>query len=187
MEKESSFMQILFCKLKRLKSALSRFNAEHYGGISLRVRDKARELEEVQLLNLHETVDDSLLEKEKELYKELKVQQKFTIRSLKTEEGVIPRSQTEIADETIRFFQNLVGSSDGVVSGCSLQLLQGLIGTSFSDGARVALSKMVTREEIKAAMFEQNGDKAPGPDGYTASFFQAAWSVEGKDVINAVL
>ncbi|KAK8607316.1 hypothetical protein V6N13_053057 [Hibiscus sabdariffa] len=73
MEKESSFMQILFCKLKRLKSALSRFNAEHYGGISLRVRDKARELEEVQLLNLHETVDDSLLEKEKELYKELKV------------------------------------------------------------------------------------------------------------------
>lgn len=36
-------------------------------------------------------------------------------------------------------------------------------------------------------MFEQNGDKAPDPDGYTAHFFEVAWHIVGADVIRAVL
>ena len=44
----------------------------------------------------------------------------------------------------------------------------------------------MTDEETKAAIFRMNPDKAPGPDGYTASFFQKTWHVVGNDVCAAV-
>lgn len=36
-------------------------------------------------------------------------------------------------------------------------------------------------------MWSIQGDKAPGPDGYTSAFFQHNWNVVGKDVTNVVL
>ncbi|KAK8624175.1 hypothetical protein V6N13_065528 [Hibiscus sabdariffa] len=84
-------------------------------------------------------------------------QQKFTIRSLNADDGTVLHTQAEIADEAVRFFQNLLGSSDAAVSGCNLQLLKGIIGYSFSDFAVVELSKKVTRDEVKAAVFEHCG------------------------------
>ncbi|KAK1413813.1 hypothetical protein QVD17_29549 [Tagetes erecta] len=39
----------------------------------------------------------------------------------------------------------------------------------------------VTDDEVKAAMFDIDDDKAPGPDGYSAKFFKAAWSVVGNE------
>ncbi|GJR72292.1 RNA-directed DNA polymerase, eukaryota, reverse transcriptase zinc-binding domain protein [Tanacetum coccineum] len=35
------------------------------------------------------------------------------------------------------------------------------------------------------AMFEIEDSKAPGPDGYTACFYQSAWSIVGKEVCQA--
>ncbi|KAL0310434.1 UNVERIFIED_CONTAM: hypothetical protein Scaly_2928700 [Sesamum calycinum] len=40
--------------------------------------------------------------------------------------------------------------------------------------------------EIKDAAFDIAEDSAPGPDGYTAGFFKASWSVVGKEVSEAV-
>lgn len=37
--------------------------------------------------------------------------------------------------------------------------------------------------EIKEATFTIHPDKAPSPDGFSASFFQANWEVVGPDVI----
>ncbi|KAL0287863.1 UNVERIFIED_CONTAM: hypothetical protein Sradi_7115700 [Sesamum radiatum] len=41
-------------------------------------------------------------------------------------------------------------------------------------------------EEVKEAFFDIAEDKAPGPDGYSASFFKAAWSVIGDDLTAAI-
>ncbi|XP_021985789.1 uncharacterized protein LOC110881983 [Helianthus annuus] len=46
---------------------------------------------------------------------------------------------------------------------------------------------LVTREEIKQAMFSISENKAPGPDGYTSAFFKHAWDIVGEEVTNAVL
>lgn len=45
----------------------------------------------------------------------------------------------------------------------------------------------VSREEIRKVMFSVKGNKAPGPDGFSASFYQKAWYVVGACVEDAVL
>nr|GEU38750.1 RNA-directed DNA polymerase, eukaryota, reverse transcriptase zinc-binding domain protein [Tanacetum cinerariifolium] len=40
--------------------------------------------------------------------------------------------------------------------------------------------------EIKEALFDIDEQKAPGPDGFSAKFFKAAWNIIGKDMCLAV-
>ncbi|KAL0307754.1 UNVERIFIED_CONTAM: hypothetical protein Sangu_3013700 [Sesamum angustifolium] len=44
----------------------------------------------------------------------------------------------------------------------------------------------VTRNEIKEALFEIDEESAPGPDGYTSTFFKAAWPVIGQAISDAI-
>ncbi|GJX67975.1 RNA-directed DNA polymerase, eukaryota, reverse transcriptase zinc-binding domain protein [Tanacetum coccineum] len=44
----------------------------------------------------------------------------------------------------------------------------------------------VSSEEIKAAMFDIDDNKASGPDGFTAKFFKKVWEVISNDVCEAV-
>nr|KAJ0211180.1 hypothetical protein LSAT_V11C400156810 [Lactuca sativa] len=46
--------------------------------------------------------------------------------------------------------------------------------------------KDVTNEEIKAALFDIDDDKAPGPDGFSSKFFKKAWMIVGNDFCYAV-
>lgn len=48
------------------------------------------------------------------------------------------------------------------------------------------LIKPVTDEEIKEVLFKMPNDKSPGPDGFTAEFFKASWSVISKDFTTTV-
>ncbi|GKB73101.1 RNA-directed DNA polymerase, eukaryota, reverse transcriptase zinc-binding domain protein, partial [Tanacetum coccineum] len=47
--------------------------------------------------------------------------------------------------------------------------------------------KPISLEEIKDVLFSMNDDKAPGPDGYSARFFKAVWSVVGSEFSQAIL
>ncbi|GKE44927.1 hypothetical protein Tco_1472211 [Tanacetum coccineum] len=49
------------------------------------------------------------------------------------------------------------------------------------------LIREVSNDEIKAAMYIINDNKAPGPDGYTTKLYKKAWHVIGNDVYNAML
>lgn len=48
------------------------------------------------------------------------------------------------------------------------------------------LIRDVKDEEIKSTVFQLNPDKAPGPDGFNARFFQLHWDVIGTDICKAV-
>ncbi|GAA0165339.1 reverse transcriptase [Lithospermum erythrorhizon] len=41
-------------------------------------------------------------------------------------------------------------------------------------------------DEIRAALFDIGNDNAPGPDGFSSTFFNARWDVVGKDVCTDV-
>ncbi|GJT49004.1 hypothetical protein Tco_0975161 [Tanacetum coccineum] len=49
-----------------------------------------------------------------------------------------------------------------------------------------ALSEVFSDEEIKVAMFQIDGNKAPGPDGFSSLFFKKAWKIVGKDICKSV-
>ncbi|RVX04898.1 hypothetical protein CK203_019317 [Vitis vinifera] len=38
-----------------------------------------------------------------------------------------------------------------------------------------------SKEEVRSALMEMNGDKTPGPDGFTVAFWQDCWTCEGGD------
>lgn len=44
----------------------------------------------------------------------------------------------------------------------------------------------VTDEEIKGVIWNGKKGKAPGPNGFTLSFFKATWEVVGVDVTTAI-
>lgn len=48
------------------------------------------------------------------------------------------------------------------------------------------MSKDVTEEEVRSIVFSMPKNKAPGPDGYPAEFYQKAWPVIGADVVAAI-
>lgn len=49
------------------------------------------------------------------------------------------------------------------------------------------LLKDFTKEEVYAALTQMSPLKAPGPDGFTADFFQKNWKIVGDEVSEAVL
>ncbi|KAL0289092.1 UNVERIFIED_CONTAM: hypothetical protein Sangu_2629000 [Sesamum angustifolium] len=56
---------------------------------------------------------------------------------------------------------------------------------SHEDG--VKLTRPVSVEEIKLAFFDIAKDKSPGPDGYTATFYKAAWPVVGDEITQTTM
>ncbi|CAL1404879.1 unnamed protein product [Linum trigynum] len=48
------------------------------------------------------------------------------------------------------------------------------------------LTKPVTREEVKQAVFSLGPHKSPGPDGFTGVFFRKYWSTVGEDLCKEV-
>ena len=48
---------------------------------------------------------------------------------------------------------------------------------------RLALEGEFFKEEVIQVLMEMEGDKAPGPDGFTMAFFQKCWSVVEVDVM----
>ncbi|KAL0402628.1 UNVERIFIED_CONTAM: hypothetical protein Slati_4292700 [Sesamum latifolium] len=47
--------------------------------------------------------------------------------------------------------------------------------------------RRVATRRARMRVFQINEDKAPGPDGYSAAFFKAAWPVVGEEMTQAVL
>ncbi|RVW80244.1 hypothetical protein CK203_044823 [Vitis vinifera] len=41
-----------------------------------------------------------------------------------------------------------------------------------------------TEEEIYAALMDMNGDKAPGPDGFTVAFWQSSWELVKEEIMD---
>lgn len=48
------------------------------------------------------------------------------------------------------------------------------------------LMTQVTHQEIEAIVFQLGANKAPGPDGFSALFYQAAWKEVNKEICDMV-
>ena len=62
----------------------------------------------------------------------------------------------------------------------------GLFSNRLSQDQAIAMTTDVTDTEVREAIFSMGDDKSPGPDGFSACFFKAAWDTVGLDVTRAV-
>lgn len=81
------------------------------------------------------------------------------------------------------YFSELFRSSSPSNVSAALEGFQSRVTTSMNQD----LTKDVTEEEIYNAVFSINCESAPGPDGFTALFFQKYWSFVKFQVIAEVL
>ena len=56
-----------------------------------------------------------------------------------------------------------------------------------TDDDNRSLIRMPTLDEIKQALFSIDANKTPGPDGFSAGFFQTYWNIVGTDFSHGIL
>ena len=61
---------------------------------------------------------------------------------------------------------------------------EGLDFSRLEVSAASKLEEPFTEEEVHAALLNLNGDKAPGPDGFTVAFWQFSWDLVKMDIMD---
>ncbi|XP_039002249.1 uncharacterized protein LOC120128690 [Hibiscus syriacus] len=191
-------MKRLFLKLKRLKVYLRNLNKDFFSDISARVKIKREEIEKQQILTLRgmEPIEKELdsqrelnsLEEAESMFLQQKAKSHWLKEGDKCSKFFYSVIATKNKRDTIRVLVDDQGKrfTDPEVKVYSVPLLKGLLHHLPSPDHFVGLTKDVSIEEIKEAIFDQGNDKAPGPDGYTPLFFKKSWTVIKEDVIEAI-
>ncbi|CAH1447585.1 unnamed protein product [Lactuca virosa] len=89
----------------------------------------------------------------------------------------------EACKQIVKYFSDFLGVDSDV---SPIINPEDLFENKLNQDQAFDMVKEVTCEEIKAAVFDIDDDKAPGPDGYTSKFFKAAWVIVGDDFCKAV-
>ena len=88
-----------------------------------------------------------------------------------------------LKDKFVSYFKIFLGCKDDTVIP---ELNEDLFNNRLDSSDAINMIRVVTDEEIKAAMFEIDDNRAPGPDGYSSKFFKSAWNIIGSEVCKAV-
>ena len=100
------------------------------------------------------------------------------------EDGDICRGHQNIAKAATNYFETLYTSSP-TSSTRMANVFQGFQG-KITDDINTELTRPVTEQEIKDSVFAVAPSKAPGPDGFTAEFYQQFWPDIKQTIIDEV-
>lgn len=84
-----------------------------------------------------------------------------------------------IQQEITRYFEELFSTTAGEESMSGRVKIQRI-----TEDQEHSLMLPVISEEVKAAVFAMNADKAPGMDGLNPAFFKSYWDIVGMDVVS---
>lgn len=115
-------------------------------------------------------------------YKTLQRRQRNRVSRLLNDDDVWVEEETELGSLFEEYFKDLFKTSGPRDLTKVLEHVPQLV----NDDMNQVLTREVTEEEVKKAVFSIGGLKAPGPDGYNALFYQKYWDTVGEDVTKAV-
>lgn len=107
-----------------------------------------------------------------------------TITSIQDSNGVIGKGQKEIAKFAEDYFKNLYTSAN-TDPRLYTRVFQGF-QKRVTEAMSQDLLRMVTEEEVKDAIFDMGPHRAPGPDGFSAIFYQKFWEDTKSEIMQEV-
>ena len=105
-----------------------------------------------------------------------RAQNKFAVIEDATGNAFVEERQ--IVQTTANYYQDIFSSR----SVGDLSVVQEALSPKVSPEMNQALIALPTDLEIRAALFSINADKALGPDGFSAGFYQSFWDIIGDDI-----
>ncbi|KAL2943955.1 hypothetical protein RDABS01_032302 [Bienertia sinuspersici] len=92
----------------------------------------------------------------------------------------------QIANAFSQFYKQLIGSSE---MNDRVHVEQHIVneGPILRPEQQEDIMRAFTVQDVKEAIFSMDGDKAPGPNGFGASFFKENWNIVGPLISEAVL
>jgi hypothetical protein len=87
----------------------------------------------------------------------------------------------------IGYYQKLIGESIHSFTKTKADRISQLVKRRFSAACVVSVACEVSSAKIRKMIFAMNQNKAPGPERFSAGFFQRAWPVIGNDVTEAIV
>ena len=104
------------------------------------------------------------------------------ITSLQDGVGNVLHDKQELGRHAADYYKKLISSRDSN----DRNHVGGSFNNQISDSRKQDISRPISREEIKSALFSISDNKAPGLDGFTAIFFKKCWSIVGNDFVAAI-
>ncbi|XP_013623801.1 PREDICTED: uncharacterized protein LOC106329670 [Brassica oleracea var. oleracea] len=104
------------------------------------------------------------------------------ISKLKDKHNQEQRSEGAKAEVAIEYFSELFKTSNPRSYDPAFESFPPKVTTSMNR----LLTKSVSKEEVKEAIFSIKGDSAPGPDGMTGTFFQKYWDIIGTQITREI-
>lgn len=98
-------------------------------------------------------------------------------------DGSLTTNPALISDHIVAYYRNLytsTGTSSDFAEICSV------IPNIVSQEENASLIAIPEADGIKATVFSMDPHIAPGPDGFSGSFYQSCWDIVGADVVNSV-
>ncbi|XP_058755190.1 uncharacterized protein LOC131628373 [Vicia villosa] len=86
----------------------------------------------------------------------------------------------EEGDKNSRFFHNAIKDRQ---RRNAISKLEGKDGIVLTEEDVVLMERSFTEEEVKEAVWSCDGNKSPGPDGFSLEFFKVCWNVIKDDVL----
>jgi exonuclease III len=206
-------IQTMINKLATCQRSLIRWSGAKYGNAEKLIKEKTKELEELQTHEDPSTWPDisrlkkeieCLMEQEDVKWKQRAKQNWYKngdrntpffhawadhrrrinhIRSIVDEEGRCWKKKKEIPGVFIAFYQNLFTSEGTFGAEECLAALEPRVTPAMN----AALLAEFTMEEVDGALSQMHPLKSPGPDGFSACFYQRSWETVRADVGKAVL
>lgn len=105
---------------------------------------------------------------------------KFSIIENEAGQGFFEENQ--IVQTFVQFYQQLFTSGNTDARSVVEEALSPKVTAAMNE----KLIKIPDMEEIRAAVFSIHPGKAPGPDGFSAGFYQTFWDVIGTDIFRDV-
>ncbi|XP_058786284.1 uncharacterized protein LOC131660936 [Vicia villosa] len=184
-------------KLKSIKSKLKDWNRDVFGWIDLKISnnidDQAR-LDQLLVDNIGMDATETVEQRRKtieNLWKNLEIKENMlriksgqrwrnSLTSVKTSTGTV-EGVSQVKHHVWEHFANFFKESYDHRS-----ILEGISFNRLEEVTAASLEAPFNELEIKQAVWDCEGSKTPGPDGFTMEFFKNHWDILKEDLMKFV-